>query len=86
MLIKRPKSLTFGTDPVAAELTASLRSASFQPAARADEATVPDAGRALDIDRYYPSLAAAAAPTPQPTLVQRLSAVVSSVRHAIASL
>ncbi len=86
MLINRPKSLRFGTDPVAAELSAYLLSTSFQPAAPAGEATVPHASRALDIDRYYPSLAAAADPTPQPTLVQRLSAVVSSVRHAIASL
>ena len=49
-------AISHSTDPSAAAVTAGFRSASFRPAARADESHLASACAPLDVDRLYPSL------------------------------
>jgi hypothetical protein len=49
-------AISHNTDPSAAAVTAGFRSASFRPAARADESHLASACAPLDVDRLYPSL------------------------------
>jgi hypothetical protein len=61
---------TFGTDPVAAAVRATMQSPAFRHADRS--AYPPVAGRPLDIDRLYPALSA---PAPSVTAVAAAHAI-----------
>ena len=85
-MITGPKhSLSFGTDPVADDVRATFRSATFHHADRSN--ADPASSGPLDIDALYPNLAPA---TERHGIVLilagSLAAAVRSISHAIASL
>jgi hypothetical protein len=83
-------AISHSTDPSAAAVTAGFRSASFQPASRADDSNRPSAGVPLDVERLYPSLCASVEPsmvlrvmrTARATLRRTLAAHAGSFKTA----
>ena len=88
MIVHPTHAQSYGTDPTADAVRATLRPASFQ-AARRDGDTPESAGRAMtfDVDKLYPNLAPAAErPSVVAAAARRLAAAFASIRHAVASL
>ena len=75
-------ALSHGTDPAAAAVTAGFRSASFRPAARADESHLVSSCAPLDVDRLYPSLCPA---VEAPKALRVMRSAIATLRHALAA-
>jgi hypothetical protein len=74
-------AVSHSTDPSAAAVTAGFRSASFRPAARADESHA-SACAPLDVDRLYPSLRPS---VEAPKVLRGMRAAIATLRRALAA-